>query len=218
MTFDFALIAEFWPILLEGAGVTLYVSIVGTAAGLGIGLVVALGRLSHWRILRGLTRAYVEVIRGTPLLVQVYVVYFGLPDFGVRLSAIESGMLALSLYMGAYAAEIARAGILSIHRGQVEAARSLGMTAGQTLRRVVLPLMASLVLPPLTNEFTNLIKWSAVLSIVTVPELTYSAQQVIGITFSPVEPFVLITLLYWAMNDLFVHAASLLEKRAARYS
>lgn len=218
MTFDFAVIAEFWPVLVRGAGVTLYVSFVGTVAGLGLGLIVALGRLSRWRALRGLTRVYVEVIRGTPLLVQVYVVYFALPDLGVRLSAIGSGILALSLYMGAYAAEIARAGILSIHRGQIEAARSLGMTAGQTLRRVILPLMVSLVLPPLTNEFTNLIKWSAVLSIVTVPELTYSAQQVIGITFSPVEPFLLITLLYWGINDLFVHVASVLEKRAARYS
>lgn len=218
MTFDVAVIAEFWPILLRGAGITFYVSAVGTAVGLWIGLLVALARLSRSRVLRGAARVYVEVIRGTPLLVQVYLVYFALPDLGVRFSAIGSGILALSLYMGAYAAEIARAGILSIHRGHVEAARSLGMSHGQTLRRVILPLMVSLVLPPLTNEFTNLIKWSAVLSIVTVPELTYSAQEVIGITFSPVEPFLLVTLLYWGINDVFVHLASVLEKRAARYS
>src|SRR5512145_525765 len=104
MTFDFDVIAEFWPILVRGAGITLYVSSVGTVAGLGLGLIVALGRLSKSRLLRGLTRVYVEVIRGTPLLVQVYVVYFALPDFGVRLSAIGSGVIALSLYMGAYAA------------------------------------------------------------------------------------------------------------------
>jgi His/Glu/Gln/Arg/opine family amino acid ABC transporter permease subunit len=157
-------------------------------------------------------------LRGTPLLIQVFVVYYALPDLGIRLSAIASGVIAMSLYMGAYAAEILRAGILSIHRGHVEAARSLGMTYAQTLRRIVLPLMAALVLPPLTNEFTTLVKWSAVLSVVTVPELTYSAQEVIGITFSPVEGFVVVTLLYWGFNDLFVHIARVFEKRAARYS
>jgi polar amino acid transport system permease protein len=156
-------------------------------------------------------------MRGTPLLIQVFIVYYALPDLGIRLSAIVSGVIAMSFYMAAYVAEILRAGILSIHRGQVEAARSLGMSYGQTLRRIVLPLMVSLVLPPLTNEFTTLIKWSAVLSVVTVPELTYSAQDVIGITFSPVEGFVIVTLLYWGLNDLFVHVARVFEKRAARY-
>jgi polar amino acid transport system permease protein len=218
MTFDITVLADFWPVLLRGAGITLYVSAVGTVVGLGLGLIVALGRLSRSRTLRAVTRVYVEVIRGTPLLVQVYVVYFALPGLGIRFSAITAGILALSLYMGAYAAEIVRAGIVSIHRGHVEAARSLGMSYAQTLRRVILPLMVTLVLPPLTNEFTNLIKWSAVLSIVTVPELTYSAQEVIGVTFSPVEPFLLVTLLYWGINDLFVHVASVLERRAARYS
>ena len=189
-----------------------------TGIGLGLGLLVALGRLSHLRALRWATAGYVEIMRGTPLLIQVFIVYYALPDLGIRLSAITSGVIAMSLYMGAYVAEIFRAGILSIHRGQVEAARSLGMSYVQTLRRIILPLMVSLVLPPLTNEFTTLIKWSAVLSVVTVPELTYSAQDVIGITFSPVEGFVIVTLLYWGLNDLFVHVARVFEKRAARYA
>jgi ABC-type amino acid transport system permease subunit len=175
-------------------------------------------RVSRVWVGRGLARAYVELIRGTPLLVQLYIVYFGLPEFGIRLGAITSGVIAMSLYMGAYAGEIIRAGILSIQRGHVEAARSLGMTHIQAVRRIVLPLMASLVLPALANEFTSLIKWSAVLSIVTVPELTYSAQQVIAATFSPVEAFVTITVLYWGINDLFVHVARRLEKRAVVYS
>jgi His/Glu/Gln/Arg/opine family amino acid ABC transporter permease subunit len=218
MGFDLSIITRFWPIFLRGFGYTIYVSVLATGIGLGLGLLVALGRLSHLRILRWATAGYVEIMRGTPLLIQVFIVYYALPDLGIRFSAITSGVIAMSLYMGAYVAEIFRAGILSIHRGQVEAARSLGMSYVQTLRRIVLPLMVSLVLPPLTNEFTTLIKWSAVLSVVTVPELTYSAQDVIGITFSPVEGFVIVTLLYWGLNDLFVHVARVFEKRAARYA
>ena len=218
MGFDLSIITRFWPIFLRGFGYTLYVSVLATGIGLCLGLLVALGRISHLRLLRWVTGGYVEVMRGTPLLIQVFIVYYALPDLGIRLSAIASGVIAMSLYMGAYVAEILRAGILSIHRGQVEAARSLGMSYAQTLRRIVLPLMVSLVLPPLTNEFTTLIKWSAVLSVVTVPELTYSAQDVIGITFSPVEGFVVVTLLYWGLNDLFVHVARVFEKRAARYT
>jgi His/Glu/Gln/Arg/opine family amino acid ABC transporter permease subunit len=218
MGFDLSIITRFWPIFLRGFGYTLYVSVLATGIGLCLGLLVALGRISHLRLLRWVTGGYVEVMRGTPLLIQVFIVYYALPDLGIRFSAITSGVIAMSLYMGAYVAEILRAGILSIHRGQVEAARSLGMSYAQTLRRIVLPLMVSLVLPPLTNEFTTLIKWSAVLSVVTVPELTYSAQDVIGITFSPVEGFVVVTLLYWGLNDLFVHVARVFEKRAARYT
>jgi His/Glu/Gln/Arg/opine family amino acid ABC transporter permease subunit len=217
MGFDPSIITGYWPIFLRGFGYTLYVSVLATGIGLCLGLLVALGRISHRRVFRWATAGYVEVMRGTPLLIQVFIVYYALPDLGIRLSAIVSGVIAMSLYMAAYVAEILRAGILSIHRGQVEAARSLGMSYGQTLRRIVLPLMVSLVLPPLTNEFTTLIKWSAVLSVVTVPELTYSAQDVIGITFSPVEGFVIVTLLYWGLNDLFVHVARVFEKRAARY-
>ena len=218
MGFDLSIITRFWPIFLRGFGYTLYVSVLATGIGLCLGLLVALGRISHLRLLRWVTGGYVEVMRGTPLLIQVFIVYYALPDLGIRFSAITSGVIAMSLYMGAYVAEILRAGILSIHRGHVEAARSLGMSYAQTLRRIVLPLMVSLVLPPLTNEFTTLIKWSAVLSVVTVPELTYSAQDVIGITFSPVEGFVVVTLLYWGLNDLFVHVARVFEKRAARYT
>jgi polar amino acid transport system permease protein len=218
MELDFTIVARYWSVFLRGAGFTLYVSAIATLVGLCLGLVVALGRLSRISLIRNLTRGYIEIIRGTPLLVQVFLVYYALPDLGIRLSAIAAGIVAMSLYMSAYAGEVLRAGILSIHRGQIEAARSLGMNYAQTLRRIILPLMVSLVLPPLTNEFTNLIKGSAVLSVVTVPELTFAAQEVIGLTFSPVEAFIMATLLYWGLNDLFVHVGRVFEKRAARYS
>jgi polar amino acid transport system permease protein len=160
---------------------------------------------------------YVEVIRGTPLLVQLFFLYAALPLYGIRLSAVASGIVALSLYTGAFAAEILRAGITAVHRGHVEAARSLGMSYGQAMRRIVLPLMAVQVLPPLTSEFTGVIKWSSLLSVVTVPELTYAAYRAIGETYSAVEPLLVAGLLYWGLNDLVVAVGRGLERRLTRH-
>jgi polar amino acid transport system permease protein len=160
---------------------------------------------------------YVEVWRGTPLLVQLFFIYAALPFYGIRLSAVTAGIVALSLYTGAFAAEIFRAGITAVHRGQVEAARSLGLSYGQTLRRIVAPIMAALVLPALTNEFTGVIKWSSLLSVVTVPELTYAAYRAIGETYSAVEPLLISGLLYWLLNDLVVLAGRRIESRLTRH-
>ncbi len=217
MTFDWSLVARHWPDFLRGAALTLALAVAATLIGLTLGLLAALARLSPWRALAGAARAYVEVVRGTPLLVQIFFVYSVLPLYGVRLSALAAGILALSLYTGAFAAEIFRAGITAVHRGQVEAARSLGMSYGQTLRRIVLPIMAAMVLPPITSEFTGVIKWSSLLSVITVPELTFAAQRVIGESYSVIEPLLMAGLLYWALNDLMVYAGRRLERRMTRY-
>ncbi len=214
---DWELIARAWPDFVRGAGMTLVVAVTATLIGLALGMAAALARLSPWRLLRAGARAYVEVVRGTPLLVQLFLVYAALPLWGVRLPAIAAGILSLSLYTGAFAAEIFRAGILAVHKGHIEAARSLGMSYGQTLRRIVAPIMAALVLPPLTNEFTGVIKWSSLLSLITVPELTYAAQRVIGESYSVVEPLVLSGLLYWGLNDVMVAVGRTLERRMTRY-
>ena len=202
---------------VEGAGTTLAVSVAAMLIGLVVGMLTALARLSPWAPLRGAARAYVEVIRGTPLLVQLFFLYAALPLYGIRLSAMASGIVALSLYTGAFAAEILRAGITAVHRGHVEAARSLGMSYGQAMRRIVAPLMAVQVLPPLTSEFTGVIKWSSLLSVVTVPELTYAAYRAIGETYSAVEPLLVAGLLYWGLNDLVVAAGRGLERRLTRH-
>jgi polar amino acid transport system permease protein len=215
--FDWSIVARYGASFLRGAGITLAVSVVSTLAGLAIGMLAALARLSPWAPLRGAARAYVEVVRGTPLLVQLFFLYAALPLYGVRLSAMASGIVALSLYSGAFAAEIFRAGITAVHRGHVEAARSLGMSFGQATRRVVAPLMAVQVLPPLTSEFTGIIKWSSLLSVVTVPELTYAAYRAIGETYSAIEPLVVAGLLYWALNDLVVAAGRRVERRLTRH-
>lgn len=217
MTLDWDLIARVWVDFVRAAGMTLAVSLAATAIGLAVGLAAAVARLSPWWPLRGLARGYVEVVRGTPLLVQLFFVYAALPLWGVRLPAIAAGVLSLALYTGAFAAEIFRAGILAVHRGHVEAARSLGMSYGQTLRRITGPIMGALVLPPLTSEFTGVIKWSSLLSLITVPELTYAAQRVIGESYSVVEPLLLSGLCYWALNDLMVAFGRRMERRLTRY-
>ena len=217
LAFDWSLVGRYGPSFLAGAAMTLSVSVISTLVGLALGLAAALARLSPWRVLRVVARAYVEVVRGTPLLVQLFFLYAALPFYGIRLSALTAGIVALSLYCGAFAAEIFRAGITAVHRGHVEAARSLGMSYAQTIRRIVAPIMATLVLPPLTNEFTGVIKWSSLLAIVTVPELTYAAQRAIGETYSAIEPLVVSGLLYWVLNDLVVAAGRTLERRLTRH-
>jgi His/Glu/Gln/Arg/opine family amino acid ABC transporter permease subunit len=217
LQFDWSIVARYGGSFVEGAGTTLAVSVAAMLIGLVVGMLTALARLSPWAPLRGAARAYVEVIRGTPLLVQLFFLYAALPLYGIRLSAMASGIVALSLYTGAFAAEILRAGITAVHRGHVEAARSLGMSYGQAMRRIVAPLMAVQVLPPLTSEFTGVIKWSSLLSVVTVPELTYAAYRAIGETYSAVEPLLVAGLLYWGLNDLVVAAVRGLERRLTRH-
>jgi His/Glu/Gln/Arg/opine family amino acid ABC transporter permease subunit len=217
LQFDWSIVARYGGSFVEGAGTTLAVSVAAMLIGLVVGMLTALARLSPWAPLRGVARAYVEVIRGTPLLVQLFFLYAALPLYGIRLSAMASGIVALSLYTGAFAAEILRAGITAVHRGHVEAARSLGMSYGQAMRRIVAPLMAVQVLPPLTSEFTGVIKWSSLLSVVTVPELTYAAYRAIGETYSAVEPLLVAGLLYWGLNDLVVAAGRGLERRLTRH-
>ena len=217
MQFDWSIVARYGGSFVDGAVTTLAVSVTATLIGLGIGMLTALARLSPWALLRGAARVYVEVIRGTPLLVQLFFLYAALPLYGIRLSAVASGIVALSLYTGAFAAEIFRAGITAVQRGHVEAARSLGMSYGQAMRRIVVPLMAAQVLPPLTSEFTGVIKWSSLLSVVTVPELTYTAYRAIGETYSAVEPLLVAGLLYWGLNDLVVAVGRGLERRLTRH-
>ena len=217
LQFDWSIVARYGGSFVEGAWTTLAVSVAAMLIGLVVGMLTALARLSPWAPLRGAARAYVEVIRGTPLLVQLFFLYAALPLYGIRLSAMASGIVALSLYTGAFAAEILRAGIIAVHRGHVEAARSLGMSYGQAMRRIVAPLMAVQVLPPLTSEFTGVIKWSSLLSVVTVPELTYAAYRAIGETYSAVAPLLVAGLLYWGLNDLVVAAGRGLERRLTRH-
>lgn len=217
MTFDFSVILNGYPLLLTGLGYTLLICGIAVPAGFAIGALCALARLSNIRVLRWLVIGYVELIRNTPFLIQVYLVFFVLPLFGLRLDGVTVGILTLAVYCGAYFAENVRGAILTIPKGQAEAANALGISYWTMQRRVIFPQMLSYLIPTTTNLTITLIKESAILSAITVPELTYQAQVIIGRTFAPVEAFTVIGLMYWGLNSLVAFALNRWERHASRY-
>lgn len=213
MSFDFAVITDNWPALAKGFGNTLIICAVTLPAGFALGLVLALVRLRAGRLPAAIVAAYVELFRNVPFLIQVFLLFYVLPMAGVRLSTIAVSVIALSAYTSAYFSEIVRGAIQSIPSGQTEAGCALGLRYPLILRKVLLPQVAGYILPAAANLTITLIKESAILSAITVPELTYMAQDIIGRTFAPVEIFTAIALLYWALTVLVAAAARGLERR-----
>lgn len=213
MTFDLAIILETWPLFARGLLNTVLYCAASVAAGLAFAVVVALGRISKRGWLRVPAAAFIEVIRDTPFLVQVYLIFFALPAFGVRLDATLVGIVALSLYGAAYFAESIRGAIASVPRGQTDAARAVGMSYLLAMRRVVFPQMLGYLLPSLANQMIGIVKESAVLSVITVPEITMAGQIVLGEHFSPVEAYLMVALLYWVLNAGVATVMRRLERR-----
>ena len=211
--FDFALIGESIPFLLQGALYTVQVSILAIAVGVVLGWLFGLAAVSGVTALRVVTFAYVQFIRGTPLLVQIFLIYFGLPAAGINLPAYWSGVIALGLNSGGFQAEIVRAGIESIDRGQSEAARSIGMSWFQTLVFILVPQTIRRVIPPLTNELITLVKSSSLLSAIAALELTHAGQLIIARTFAPFEIYAAVALIYLVIVGVLSRASALLEKR-----
>jgi His/Glu/Gln/Arg/opine family amino acid ABC transporter permease subunit len=213
MNFDTDVIVFGLPILLRGLVNTILFCTVSIALGLVLATLVALMRLSRRAIFRYPALWFVEVIRNTPFLVQAFIVYFALPPLGVQLEATTAGILVLTMYAGAYFAEAIRGAILSVPKGQMEAARGLGMPYLRAMRRIVFPQMFGYLLPSLTNQMIGVIKDSAVLSVITVPEMSMAAQVVLGISFSPVETYVMVALLYWGLTAVVASGMMRLEHR-----
>jgi polar amino acid transport system permease protein len=211
--FDFALIGESIPFLLQGALYTVQVSILAIAVGVVLGWLFGLAAVSGVTALRVVTFAYVQFIRGTPLLVQIFLIYFGLPAVGINLPAYWSGVIALGLNSGGFQAEIVRAGIESIDRGQSEAARSIGMSWFQTLVFILVPQTIRRVIPPLTNELITLVKSSSLLSAIAALELTHAGQLIIARTFAPFEIYAAVAVIYLVIVGVLSRASALLEKR-----
>jgi His/Glu/Gln/Arg/opine family amino acid ABC transporter permease subunit len=181
-----------------------------------LGLGVELLRRSPSRLLAALIRGLVEVLRGIPPIALLFIVYFGLVEFGFKLGSLPAGVLCLGLIEAAYSAEIYRAGIDSVHHGQREAALSIGLTPLATMRHVVLPQAFPRVIPPLTNQLVGLLKVSAAVSLIAIPELTFEAQAVAGMTFQGLEVFGLAMLLYLAMGLPISWLAKQLERTQRR--
>lgn len=213
MSFDLSVILENWQLLAKGLGNTIMVCAAALPLGFGCGIVLALIRLRGGRVLGTITAAYIEVIRNIPFLIQVFLLFYALPVFGVRLSPLVASLVALTAYASAYSAEILRGAIQSIPKGQTEAGYALGLSYPTILRKILLPQVLGYILPTSTNLTITLIKESAILSAITVPELTYMAQNVIGRTFAPVEIFTAIALLYWALTALVAALSRSLEVR-----
>jgi ectoine/hydroxyectoine ABC transporter permease protein EhuD len=209
-------VQDILPYLLEGAISTLKLTFLSMTLALAIGLAVALFRLSRNRFVHLIASAYVELIRGTPLLVQLFIIYYGLPQYGIRLDAFTAGVVGLSTNYGAYLAEVYRAGILSIDRGQWEAGDSIGLTRFALMRYIILPQAIRVVLPPIGNYFISMLKDSALVATISVVELMRAAQLRVAITFRAMDIYLLVALLYFLMSypvSLFVRY---LERRYPR--
>lgn len=204
------------PTLMAATPITLGFALAAMLLGLPLGFAVALARLSRFAFLRGLSSVFVSFMRGTPLLVQIFVIYYGLPSLGITLNPVAGGIIALTLNAAAYLSETIRAAILSIPKGQREAATSLGLTPSQTMRLIVLPQAARVALPSLSNTLIGLVKDTSLVSVITVVELLRSAQLVIARTFEPFGPYVAAALIYWAISSLLEVVQRRLERRFAR--
>jgi His/Glu/Gln/Arg/opine family amino acid ABC transporter permease subunit len=199
MKFDYLSIVEYWPLVFRGLWLTLAASGLGLIFSLVIGAIVAMARLSRSRIVAWAATTYVEFGRNLPFIIVLFLLFYVLPAYGFRLPAFAVGVIALSLYAGAYFAEIIRGAIRSVPQGQMESARAVGMSRAQALRHVVFPQMIGYFIPPATNQAVMVVKESSILSTITVTELTMVGQIIQGYTYTPIEIFVTISLLYWLL-------------------
>lgn len=209
-------VAQILPLLLRGAVTTVAISLTAMGLALVLGLIAALGRLSRSRPLRFLTGLYVEVIRGTPLLVQLFIVYYGLPSYGIKLEPFTAGFLTLGIHYGAYLSEVYRAGILSVDLGQWEAAASIGMSRGTVLREIILPQAVRVILPPIGNYFISMLKDSALTATITVSELLRVGQLKVAVTFRAMDIYLMVAAIYLALSYPLSLLIRWLEKRSSR--
>ena len=214
MHFNFDLVVNSFPLLLVGAGVTIKITALSVALGVVIGLFVGIARISRIKLLRVLAAIYVDFFRGTPLLVQIFLVYFALPVItGQRVDPFVAAIGSCGINSGAYVAEIFRAGIQSIDKWQMEAGRSLGMTWVQTMRYIIVPQAFKRVIPPLGNEFIALLKDSSLVSVIGFEELTRRGQLIIAKTYGSLEIWISVAVIYLAMTLTISRFVAYLERR-----
>lgn len=217
MVFDFTMITRYGGVLLEGFLTTLYICLIGILLGLIIGAITCWIKMRFPGWGSALANVYIEFFRGTPFLIQLFLLYYVGPVFGLDISATLAGILGLGLYGGAYFAEVYRSGVLSISKGQTEAARALGIEEKAILLRIIIPQMLGLILAPLTSQIITLVKDSAILSVITVQELTFSGQRAISETYNYVEVYTMVALLYWTLVTILSNLSKKWEKYSTRY-
>ena len=203
-------------LLLKGAYYTMLITLVAMSFGLIIGLFVALCRLTGNFILVKLAKVYVSIVRGTPLLVQIFIIYFGLPDVGITLEPLTAAFISLSINIGAYLSETIRGAIISIPKGQMEAAMAIGMTYWQAMIRTILPQAIRVAIPPMGNTFIGMLKETSLVSVITVTELLRASQLLISKHLVVMPFYIAIALMYWLMSTLFSIILGSIEAKLSR--
>ena len=209
--------SSLWPMLDGAVRGTIPLALMSFAIGLVLALILALMRLSAKRWLSGIARGYISIVRGTPLLVQLFVIFFGLPSIGVTIEPWPSAVVAFSINVGGYAAEVIRAAILAVPKGQWEAAYMIGMSHSRALTRIILPQAARVSVPPLSNTFISLVKDTSLASLILVTELFREAQQVAAFSSEFMLLYLEAALIYWVICLVLSTGQGFLEKRLDRY-
>lgn len=220
---NFSFLPKYYTFFIDGAKNTVLLAFFTVALGVVLGVFLALMRISKNKLLNIISTAYVEIIRGTPLLVQIFIIYYGLPLIGINFPSIAflgsageefvAGIIALSINSGAYVAEIIRSGIQSVDKGQMEAARSLGMTYSMSMKHIIIPQAFKNILPALGNEFIVIIKESSIVSVIGINELMYNANTVRGNTFIPLEPLIVAAGIYFVLTFTLSKLLGIVERR-----
>ena len=208
-------IEAYLPLFAPAAWIVVQVTVLAILLSWVCGLICALAKTSGFKLLQYPAEFYLWFIRGTPLLTQIFLVYFGLPQLGIRLDAFSAGVIALGFNGGAYVAEIIRGGLMSIPKGQRESSVALGMSYGQTMRRIILPQVVRVIIPPMTNDAATTLKNTSLLSTITIMELMLQTQVIVNSTFQPFEFYILVSLIYLAMTTILMVAMRWAERRHA---
>ena len=197
---NFSFLPKYYMFYVVGMRNTLFLALFTVLLGVILGTFISLMRLSSKKLIKFIATAYIEFIRGTPVLIQLYIIFYSLPKIGIVLPDFVAAIVTLSINSAAYVAEIIRAGIQAVDKGQMEAARSLGLSHGNSMRYIIIPQAIKNILPALGNEFITVIKESSIVSFVGIAELSYNADTIRGITFIPFEPLIIAALLYFVMT------------------
>ena len=208
-------IEAYLPLFAPATWIVIQVSVLSILLSWICGLACALAKTSGFRLLQFPAEFYLWFVRGTPILTQIFLIYFGLPQLGIRLDPFTAGVVALGVNGGAYVAEIIRGGLLGIPKGQRESSFALGMSYWQSMRRIVLPQVVRIIIPPITNDAASTIKNTSLLSTITIMELMLQTQIIVSSTFRPFEFYILVSLIYLAMTTVLMVAMRWAERRHA---
>lgn len=214
---DIKVLKEMFPVIAKGSVITLELTTLSLLIGSLIGIIVALLKLSKNKVISNFASLYTWLIRGTPMILQLFVLYYGLPALNVKFSSFQAAVIGLSLNSGAYMAEIIRGGILSVDKGQFEASKALGFKYYQAMKEIILPQAIKIIIPSVGNEFITLLKDTSIVSTIAMVEIMRSAQLLYSSTFKPLEAFFITGVLYLSLTTIFTTAFSLWEKRMSVY-